>query len=186
MSTLLKKIRPIAALLVLCALLCACAFAPPRGVPAYFRTLYINTLNPYSSFMTELINRLRAVDVRFVPKPQWAQYQLDIGQVQLLGGNHGVTSTTTASTVPVTQTVTVRILTYHHKQVVPPRTFSATQSMILNTNQILHSNTPAPAIRLLSRELVSQIYDWLVSTNVQAQIHAYEMKASKKTHAHQR
>ncbi len=178
-----KKIAILAVILIP-LLIAGCGFhaRSSADVPPELHTLYLQTPNPYSQFSASLSQLLRAVDIQLVKSDQKAPYQLLVTRVHYSHNNPGITSSNTAVQFTFIYSAAVKLVDAKGHSVVPPRGFSASRTLLLNLNQVYTPAAGQLAKNDLERDVISQIYNWLVSRRMHDAL-LFKSNRKRKRHA---
>lgn len=177
----MRRILVIASLSLLVS---ACGFKMRTNSnwPHALRRIYYVPENPYTSLAVRLKSLLKTMNVALVSSPKQARYSLFITNDQFTSSHAEVVNANLPSTVTYTQTATITIENNHTKKTVVRQTFSATQSITLNANQIYVPNSSGMIRQSLNQDIQTHIYYWLTSKNIKSRLaYATQHKNTRRT-----
>jgi len=156
-------IKKILSIVIFSLLLVGCGFhlRSAQDFPSQIRLLNLQTPNPYSTFTTNLTALLKSMDVKLT---KTAPYTLKISNVTFNNPQPSVATTTEAVTYTYSLMITYSI-EKHGKAIFGPISLSASQGVIMNVNQIYSSNSTSLVHRELERNVITLLYNSLISDN---------------------
>lgn len=154
-------------LALLCFFCSGCAFhlRSKSDFPKTLSWLYFSSEKPYSVLSTQLTNLFQSMDVHLVKNPSAAPFTLLVTHDHFSYSRPDIVNTSLPTNINFLQTATVTLKNNQNNAPVISRSFSATESLTLNANQIYTNNANGLIKQALNRRVVSLIYYWLVSTN---------------------
>lgn len=133
--------------------------------------LYFSPQKPYSELSTQLNMLFRSLGIVLVKKPSQAHFSLVITNDLFSYGRPDVVDASLPTTLNFLQTAHVSIQDTHTHKIIAAQEFTVNQSLTLNANQIYTSDANDLIRKQLSREIVSLIYYWLISSQTKDSIH---------------
>lgn len=168
-------------LLFLFLMLTACGFHPRSKAdfsPKLYH-VYFSGVHAYSPMFTQIQSMLTSMDIDLVKNQREATYTIHISVDDFSSNRADVTNATLPSTMNFTKTTAIDIVDNCTKKIVITKTFSTTQSISLNTNQVYTGSSNGLAQQELDREQVLLIYYWLVSTDIKKALSDDSHKTAK-------
>ena len=169
-------------LLLFCLFLSACGFHMRSSVdfPTQLRQVYFSSVAPYGWLSVQLKELLSSVKVKFSPQQKDVTYSIRVTSDDFSDSKPSEIDATLPTAIEFTKSTSVEIINNHTRKVLIQKSFSVSESLTLNANQIYANNANAVVKQTLNRELISLIYYWLISTDVQEAL-ADDAKHSKKS-----
>lgn len=133
--------------------------------------LYFSTEKPYSELSTQLNTLFRSLGIVLVKKPSQAHFSLVITNDLFSYSRPDVVDASLPATLNFLQTAHVSIQNTRTHKIVATQEFTVNQSLTLNANQIYTSDANDLIREQLSREIVSLVYYWLISSQTKDSIH---------------
>ncbi len=151
-------------IMVLALSLAGCGFRPrsAAAIPAQLHHVYLSTKNPYSAFATQLKAMLRSLKITLAASEHNAPYTIEISHYKFSQNQPHITTTSLAVTFTYSIQLEISILN-HGKIIVGPKSLGASRSIVQNASQVYTPGTATLAKQELRRDLISQIYYFLVS-----------------------
>ncbi len=169
----MKMIIRLIALSCLALLLSACGFQlhNPDAMPEQLHTVFLQSNQPSSELTTRLKEMLRSQKIHIVTSPSQARYGLVVSDK--------VVTTTRSTSVVSTLHASIHLVDHQERGVLPAQSFSATQSVILNNNQVMTTFVDDSVTHELANDIVNRIYYWLTS----AEVHDALSNTARQKHA---
>src|SRR3990167_2825886 len=170
-------------------LLSSCSFhlRNAQSFSPELNNLYFNSDKPFNVVSTQLRSLLESNQLHLAKKESDARFSLVISDDVFSYSRPDVVNASLPTTMNFIQTATATIEDNLTHKTIISQTFSTTQSLTLNANQIYTADSNDFMKRELTRNMVSLIYYWLISTNTKEAVHhAIRTKRIKKTVSHQR
>lgn len=177
-----KKLVTLIASCLMSLSLSGCGFHPrsAQNFPPELKILYFKPERAYSTLAIELNALLKSMNVTFVTKPADADISLKITQDHFSFTQAEIVDATLPSTMTFTQTATLSIVNNKTQAVIATQSFSTTNSLTMNANQVYSAGANDLIRQELNHQLISLIYYWLISTNTQDKInHADQPKTAQ-------
>lgn len=152
--------------LILAFTLNACGLHLRDGsaIPPPLRVMHLDTTDSYSAFTEMLKSNLAAWHIQLVSK-QRAPITLRLLSITFHNDNPRFSSTTIALNIHYYFTVQAQLVSAKNKTLIPVKTFEAVRTVTLNTNDVLTQDAASLVINELYRDIINQIYFWLVAQN---------------------
>lgn len=164
----MKKFLCIAAV-ALSFLLSACGFhlRGSEPLPPELNTIYLTSSSPYDSFMQQLRMQLASRHIQVVNSASNNAITLTIHSNSLSNSQTSLSASEQTRSYSVTYTVVYSLNTFSGKEILAPRTVSATQTITLQPNQLI-DNTPQlqNAEQQLIPQVITQLFEGLGSMQV--------------------
>jgi len=161
--------------------LTGCAFRARSSadIPSQLHHVYLETKNPYSTFSTQFAAMLRALHITLDKTPHMAPYTIKISHYKFLQSNPAITTTSLAVTFTYSLDLSVSILSKSGKIIAGPKSLRAWRSIVQNASQVYTPGTATLAKQELQRDIISQIYYFLVSEDTR---HALDKPTQHHVH----
>lgn len=171
---MIKKILFSSLLLMNLWLFSSCGFntRTANDFPKELKTISVKMPNIDRIFQEDIIRLLQSLHVKIDSN---APITLDINTFNFTHTHPELTTTAQAVTYIYHMTLTFSILK-NNKILVPPKTLSASRSIIMNVNQVYTSSTASLAKRELEREIINLLYFHLISQNTQRALQTTQPK----------
>jgi LPS-assembly lipoprotein len=150
-----KTFTKICLILTSILLLSGCGFTlrTAKSLPPQLHKVYYQTNNPYGEFETTLKRALKASDIIFLETPDSATPILDVTSNYTYSVPSSVSSAQ-ARTYTLNYSATVSINEAFNKQILTPKTVSASRSISLQSNEVFEIS---PQIEIVKRELRQEL-----------------------------
>lgn len=158
---MIKKTVPVI-LVILTLVVSSCGFhtRAASNIPMLYRKMYLETDFPYDSLTTQLKDQLTAVKIALVDDKN-TPVTLRLGAPKFTHDMPSVSSSSYAVTYTYTLSISVTLITKDGTVLAGPKTFNASDGLMLNANQI-YTTSAAPLLkRELERNIIDLIYHWL-------------------------
>lgn len=154
-------------MLLLCTGISGCYFHPrsPADFPTQLKPLYFAPERDYSTLAIQLRALFNSMNAAQVKNASLAVYTVKITHDYFSFSRADVVDATLPSTMLFTQTATVSVIDNHSNKVLAKQTFTTSNSVTLNANQVYTANSNDLIRQELNHNLISLIYYWLISTN---------------------
>lgn len=162
--------------------LSGCYFHPrsPTEFPVALKTMYFSPEKKYSTLSIQLRALFHSMNADLVASTNEAPFTVKISNDVFSYIRATVVDATLPSTMTYTQTATVSVIDNKTNKPLTSQTFTTTQAITLNANQVYTAGANDLVRQQLNHELVSLIYYWLISTNTKNAInHANQPRATR-------
>lgn len=170
-------------LLLLCIATAGCVFHP-RSIADFPQTLheiYFTSVKPSSVFSSHLYDLLNSMKVTRVKSRAAARYTMAVTQDHFSYARPDIVDATLPTTIGFSQTSTIVITDNCTKKRVVKQTFSSSNTLALNTNQIYTANSNELMRQQLNNQMISFVYYWLIAKTTKDALNA-SAKATCKLH----
>lgn len=168
-----------------CAILSGCEFhmRSAASFPSELHTLYFSTDKPYSALSIQLKELLHSMQVHITNKQSNARFSLIISNDTFSYSRPEIVDTTLPTSITFVHSVTVSIRDNTSNTIITSESFSASQILVLNVNQIYTANANELVKQQLNRRIASLIYYWLRSINTKTALkHANNANSTQHEH----
>jgi len=148
-------------------------------IPPQLHHVYLDTTNPYSVFTTQFASMLKALNITLDKTHDTAPYTIKISGYKFLQSNPAITTTSLAATFTYSLDLDVSILSRSGKIIAGPKSLAASRSIVQIASQVYTPGTATLAKQELRRDMISQIYYFLISENTR-----HALQAPTKHHVH--
>lgn len=131
-------------------------------VPPQYRVLYLDAPNLHGTFLTDLSRQLRSMSILLTNTPQEAPVHLRILSLHYTHDNPNIVTNSFAVSYTYTLSITVALLNSREQIISGPKTFSASNTVTLNANQVLVPGADTVTKQQLQREVITLIYYWMI------------------------
>src|SRR3990167_647377 len=161
----MKKIIALT-ILLFCFVCSGCGFhmRSDSEFPDQLQTIYFSSTKPYGELSTQLNNLFHAMNIRVVKKQSAARFSILVSKNKFIYSRPDIVDTTLPTSINFVSFASVTILDNQNKKAVISNSFTATQSLTLNVNQIYTTNSNTLIKQQLNRKIAYLIYYWLTSS----------------------
>jgi len=169
----------LACIIALSLSLTGCAFRQHKAsnIPLPLHHIYLETKNPYSVFTTQFTSMLRSLNITLANTHHTAPYTIKISTYNFSKNTPAITTTTLIVTSTYTLSLNISILDKSGKMIIGPKSLRASQSTVQSASQVYTPGTATLAKQALRRDIISQIYYFLISENTRRAL-------DKNSHVH--
>lgn len=157
------------AVIVFSFLLSACGFhlRGAESLPSQLHIIYLTGPQPYSEFMQELRNQLAILHIQVLENPSPQAITLNISNNGASNSQTSLSASEQTRNYIVSYQATYSLNTANGATILPSRTVSASQTIILQPNQLIE-NTPqlSTAEQQLIPQVIAQILEGISSIEV--------------------
>jgi len=171
--------------IVLALSLTGCAFHPRSAadIPPQLHHVFLDTKNPYSAFTTQFKAMLRSLNITLDKTRHLAPYTIKITHYKFSQSNPPITTTSLAVTFTYSISLKISIQSQSGKTIEGPRSLGASRSLVQSASQVYTPGTATLTKQELQRDVISQIYYFLVSEDTRHALDKFN-KRKTKYHAH--
>ena len=168
----MKKI--IALSIVLFCFICSgCGFhlRSESSIPSELKNIYFSSTRPYSTLSLQMYTLFRSMDMHLVKNQADARFSIFVTRDNFSYSRPDIVDTTLPTTISFLHSATITIKDNKFKDTVASQSFTATQTLTLNVNQIYTANSNDLIKQQLNRRISYLIYYWLISKNTKMALH---------------
>lgn len=126
--------------------------------------LYFLPEKPYDELSTQLRTLFQSLGIKLVKSKKQARFSIIINMDLFSYSRPDVVDASLPVTLNFIKTASIEIQDNHTNRIITSRDFAVNQSLTLNANQIYTRDANNLIQRQLTRQVVSLIYYWLIST----------------------
>lgn len=124
--------------------------------------MYVDAPNLNTNFVTQLKNQFQSVGIQLTPTLQQAPVSLRILDLHYFHNNPNIVTNSFAVAYTYTLSITVQLFDAQGRSIAGPKTFSASESITLSTNQVLIPGAYTVTRQQLQREVITLVYYWVI------------------------
>lgn len=166
---MIKKIA-LASIILICILCSGCGFQmrTASSLPQSLHSAYFSTEKRYSLLSIAMNQLFHSMNICNGKSGMRSGFTVSLSHDYFTHSEPDIVDTTLPSYIDYSQSALISIIDNTTHQVIASKSFTTTQSLTLNANQI-YTNTKDNLIReQINHEMISLIYYWLSSTQVKA------------------